>query len=273
MAIRKYEDNTSVVLLQSGIGVPDHISPKSTLFFDIDTATVYINKDNLANWAYLIDSTTSGGTFGVDVYVTGGTYNSISGIATFTNNTGGTFTVTGFNVGGSGTFTGGTVSGATIFINGLTANTVSATTYYGDGSNLTGIVADWDGTQTITVGENVVSGNLLFLSGDSKYYKVNNLSEATSSTELRLAISAITANASGLALIQGQYVTTGLTAGAKYWVGNSGDYTTTQPTVDNSIVRFIGTALSSTELEFNPDQTYIEISSVAPTPATGYPSN
>ena len=74
-----------------------------------------------------------------DISVTGGTYS--SGTATFTNNTGGTFTVTGFSTGGSTTFTGGTVTGATNFTNGLTANTMSATTYYGDGSNLTGISA------------------------------------------------------------------------------------------------------------------------------------
>jgi len=36
-------------------------------------------------------------------------------------------------------FTGGTVSGSTNFVGGLTANTMSATTFYGDGSNLTGI--------------------------------------------------------------------------------------------------------------------------------------
>jgi len=41
----------------------------------------------------------------------------------------------------SSTFTGGTVTGPTNFTNGLTANTMSATTYYGDGSNLTGISA------------------------------------------------------------------------------------------------------------------------------------
>jgi len=62
-----------------------------------------------------------------DIRVTGGTYS--SGTATFTNNTGGTFTVTGFSTGGGETFTGGTVSGATVFQNGLTANTISATTY------------------------------------------------------------------------------------------------------------------------------------------------
>ena len=37
------------------------------------------------------------------------------------------------------TFTGGTVTGPTNFTGGLTASTISATTYYGDGSNLTGI--------------------------------------------------------------------------------------------------------------------------------------
>jgi hypothetical protein len=52
-------------------------------------------------------------------------------VATFTNNTGGTFNVTGFSTGGGGTstFTGGMVSGATQFTGGLTANTISATTY------------------------------------------------------------------------------------------------------------------------------------------------
>ena len=61
-----------------------------------------------------------------DVYVTGGTYS--AGTTTFTNNTGGTFSVTGFST--TTPFTGGTVSGATNFTNGLTANTISATTYY-----------------------------------------------------------------------------------------------------------------------------------------------
>ena len=64
-----------------------------------------------------------------DIYITGGTYNNSTGIATFTNSTGGTFNVTGFSSGGGGSFTGGTVSGATNFTNGLSANTISATTY------------------------------------------------------------------------------------------------------------------------------------------------
>jgi hypothetical protein len=62
-----------------------------------------------------------------DIFVTGGTYN--NGSATFTNNTGGTFTVTGFSTSTGTSFTGGTVSGATNFTDGLSANTISATTY------------------------------------------------------------------------------------------------------------------------------------------------
>ena len=60
-----------------------------------------------------------------DIFVTGGTYS--NGSTTFTNNTGGTFTITGFST--TTPFTGGTVSGPTTFTNGLTANTISATTY------------------------------------------------------------------------------------------------------------------------------------------------
>lgn len=63
----------------------------------------------------------------IDVYTTGGTYS--SGTATFTNNTGGTFSVTGFSTSTATTFTGGTVTGETNFTGGLTANTISATTY------------------------------------------------------------------------------------------------------------------------------------------------
>lgn len=63
-----------------------------------------------------------------DYFVTGGTYDSNTGIVTFLNTSGGSFNISGFTSGG-GTFTGGTVSGATIFTNGLTATTISATTY------------------------------------------------------------------------------------------------------------------------------------------------
>ena len=83
--------------------------------------------DNTTETLTLNNST--GGTITItgftDYYVTGGTYANDS--ITFTNNSGGTFNVTGITT--SSAFTGGTVTGATNFTNGLTANTISATTY------------------------------------------------------------------------------------------------------------------------------------------------
>ena len=60
-----------------------------------------------------------------DIFVTGGTYSGDTII--FINNTGGTFNVSGIT--SSTNFTGGTVTGSTEFTNGLTANTISASTY------------------------------------------------------------------------------------------------------------------------------------------------
>ena len=87
----------------------------------------------------------------IDIFTTGGTYS--NGTAIFTNVTGGTFNVTGFTT----PFTGGTVTGATNFSGGLTANTISATTLYGNGSNLIGVNNFY--TTASTLNNNVLSFN------------------------------------------------------------------------------------------------------------------
>jgi hypothetical protein len=142
-----------------------------------------------------------------------------------------------------------------------TFNSVSATTLYGDGSNLTNITATWSGQEVITVGETVVAGNLLYLGSGSTYLKVSNTSETTSSTELRIAVSGITSGSTGQGLIQGKFTTTGLTAGDKYWLGANGNFTNIKPSGDGDILRYIGTALDSTTLEFMPDETWVELAS------------
>lgn len=126
--------------------------------------------------------------------------------------------------------------------------------------------------QIITAGENLSAGNLVYLKNDGKYYKASNAAEVTSSTELRITLGTINLNATGNSLIEGEVTTSGLTAGDKYYVGTNGDYTNVLPTIDGSIIRYIGTALSTTKLEFNPDQTYFEIGEetfVADTYVTG----
>ena len=158
---------------------------------------------------------------------------------------------------------GDTIDG-NLDVNGiLSATTISATTFYGDDSNLTGIESGSGTglTATITVGENVISGDLLYLNTDGKYWKADNGNELSASTELRLANATILADAVGASIIQDQYITTGLTSGSNYWVGTAGTFTDTQPTADGSIVRYVGTAIGTTILDFNPDGLYVEISS------------
>jgi hypothetical protein len=106
-------------------------------------STVVLNLDNNISLNGVTANTVSATTYQnlpTDVRVTGGTYS--NGTITFTNNTGGTFNVTGLVTGTTTTIggdylplSGGTVSGSTQFTNGLTANTISATTYYNVSSN------------------------------------------------------------------------------------------------------------------------------------------
>ena len=154
-----------------------------------DTVHTYISDFQ----TYLI----SGLTGNTDVFVTGGTYS--AGTITFTNNTGGTFNVTGVTFSGgssvvgdflplsggtvtgsteftaglsantisattyqnlpSSTFTGGTINGATDFTNGLSANTISATTYQNLPDNVTGNYLPLSGG-TVT-GDTTITTNLI----------------------------------------------------------------------------------------------------------------
>ena len=116
------------IYIQSGDGIPIHLSPLGSLYIDLNIPPSGYLSNGDGTWNGL--GTISSGTSGFDVYVTGGTYN--AGTAVFTNNTGGTFSVTGFSTSNATEFTGGTVTGSTQFTGGLTANTISATTIFAD---------------------------------------------------------------------------------------------------------------------------------------------
>ena len=126
-------------------------------------------------------------------------------------------------------------------------------------------------TDTITAGENLAAKDLVYLKSDGKYWKADYTTIATCTTELRLVTATILANATGESLSQGILAGfTGLTAGAEYFVGANSAVClyAAIPDTEGIIVRKVGTAKSTTELEFNPDATWIKTTQ-SPTVQTG----
>jgi hypothetical protein len=99
--------------IQSGVGVPNHIANIGTLYIDKITGIVYINKNNLADWAYMQDSQTP----------SSGDTGSIKNFE-YLNNT--------FYISDSDSTYPATINVVTgLTVNGsLSANTISASTYY-----------------------------------------------------------------------------------------------------------------------------------------------
>lgn len=109
-------------------------------------------------------------------------------------------------------------------------------------------------------GENLTSGDLVYLSNDGKYYKASASLNSKSTTELRIATEDITVNTSGSLLVYGyyDYGLPSLTAGSKYYVSTSAGAITDQLYIGTfNIIRYVGTAYSDQVILFNPDQTYI----------------
>ena len=119
---------------------------------------------------------------------------------------------------------------------------------------------DYALTRTETAGEILANGDLAYLKSDGKYWKADASAESTASTDILMCTEAISADATGTFIEYGEYTTTGLTAGSNYYISETaGAITTTAPSTSTSIVRIVGTALSTTVLKFKPDVTYVEV--------------
>lgn len=103
-----------------------------------------------------------------------------------------------------------------------------------------------------TAGENLVAGDLTYLKSDGKYWKASVSSSATGTAKLLMANATISANAIGQFIAYGTVTTTGLTAGAVYYMSTGGGISTTPPSTQDYVIRPIGTASSTTTLEFDP---------------------
>ena len=116
-------------------------------------------------------------------------------------------------------------------------------------------------TGTYTAGESLVAGNLCYFKSDGKFWKVNADAEATSKGLLAICLGTIAASETGSFLLRGTYTTTGLTTADEMFISTTaGTWTKTKPSATGDIVRFIGYALSTTALYFNPDKIYVEVS-------------
>lgn len=118
-------------------------------------------------------------------------------------------------------------------------------------------ITEQEGTDLVisttgTAGEALVAGDLCYLNTDGKYWKANASAYSTSSTELRIARTNLSAEELGTFIAQGSITSSGLTVGVRYYVANLAGQITTVELSSPNIVRYIGTASSATSLEFNP---------------------
>lgn len=101
-------------------------------------------------------------------------------------------------------------------------------------------------------GEALVAGDLCYLNTDGKYWKANANAYATCSTELRITKTNLAADEEGSFISQGTITTSGLTVGVRYYVANLAGQITTIELDSPDLVRYVGTASTTTDLEFNP---------------------
>lgn len=122
----------------------------------------------------------------------------------------------------------------------------------------TGVGAD---TRTVTAGENLAAGDLIYVNSSGEAFKADANSEAKEA--IGFVLSSITAAATGDIYLGSGIITglTGLTAGARYYLSAStaGGVATTKPSGANDIIQQVGFALSSTELYFEPQSAILLI--------------
>jgi len=131
----------------------------------------------------------------------------------------------------------------------VSISTMSLTTALSANNSYTGTI------DTVTVGEAVAFGDVLYLKfSDGKYWKAK-ADAYTTTPAVVMAMASISANAAGIVLLNGyvRYDSWSFAA-ANIWLSAStaGAITSTQPSTTGNQIQKIGIALSSTKLIFNP---------------------
>lgn len=113
--------------------------------------------------------------------------------------------------------------------------------------------------QTKTASEDISDFEICYLDGSGELALADASAAATGGGALRIANEAILNTASGEVLKpNATKTTTGLTAGAVYYLSETaGAITATPPSTPSSIIRVVGYAESTTVFHFLPDATYV----------------
>jgi len=170
------------------------------------------------------------------------------------------FTSTGFDVTGNITVSG-TVDGIDIATD-VAANTLKV----GVTDQISNVVEDttpqlggnlsWNAKGMILESispSGLSAGNIARFNG-TNWVQADASAESTANGMLGIYVSTNTI------LTHGVYTTSGLTAGATYYLSETaGAITTTAPSTSTSIVRIVGYALSTTQLFVDPDKSYVEV--------------
>jgi hypothetical protein len=169
------------------------------------------------------------------------------------------------SISSSGIFTGGTVSGATNFINGLTANTISATTYQNLPTDLTLTEPssnDTFGGELLKVGTGTTVAGYTYYLNSSNGWSLTNASGLTFSTGLIGVAVGTNPSVNGM-LTRGTGRSTnftGTTGSPLYLTTTSGILSEYPPSGVGNVVRIVGYKLNQTNsIMFAPDPTWVEL--------------
>ena len=113
----------------------------------------------------------------------------------------------------------------------------------------------------LVAGVTVAAGELCYLASTGKMVKADASADATCRYMLAMATEAIAADATGVFLLRGYIDIAGLgtIGGVMYASETAGSISSSPAAVSGGIVRVIGYVITSTQLFFDPDRTWIEL--------------
>jgi hypothetical protein len=113
----------------------------------------------------------------------------------------------------------------------------------------------------VVVGESVSINDVIYLSGDGKWYKTDYTNESSVSSINRIVKTSGISNDTVEAYRFGKITISGLTVGTSYYIGSDGSIISDadMPLIEGIFQKYIGTCTKTNEFDFYPDQNYVQL--------------